>query len=265
MREPREARFAGRLSRDEGAAESRQLATERIHELLRHDILRARLQPGQTILEPELAARFSVSKTPVREALRLLVQEGWVVVLPRKGYLIRPLGLDDIREVFHLREMLEPGFAAEAAWRSGGRRDDGIRRAVEALRSASTDVDQALASAAAFHIRIAELSGNVRGVKIVANLVDEVTRLHYLMPSLEAHIESSEELDAHERIAEAIEVGDPQVASCAIISARPIEPWSRCSGFHVHSCARVEAAARSALDSLHRADIFLRFSSGRLE
>jgi DNA-binding GntR family transcriptional regulator len=198
------------------AAESRQPVTERIHQRLRDDILHARLQPGQSILEPELAARFGVSKTPVREALRLLVQDGWVMVLPRKGYLIRPLGLDDVREVFHLREMLEPGFASEAAWRSGGRADPGLESAVEELRSASDDVDRALASAASFHIRIAELAGNARGAKIVATLVDEVTRLHYLMPSLEAHIESSEELEAHVSIAEAIERGDHRGASRAM-------------------------------------------------
>ena len=201
---------------DERSADGRTLLTERIHRRLREEILHARLKPGQTILEPELAVRFGFSKTPVREALRLLVQDGWVIVLPRKGYLVRPLGLDDVREVFHLREMLEPGFATEAAWRSGGRRDEALHRAVEALRSARLDVDLALASAADFHIRIAELGGNVRGAKIVANLVDEVTRLHYLMPSLEAHIESSEELDAHERIAKAIEAGDQRGAARAM-------------------------------------------------
>jgi DNA-binding GntR family transcriptional regulator len=208
--------IAAMAGAEDDAPDSRQPVTDRIHQRLREEILHARLQPGQTILEPELAARFGVSKTPVREALRLLVQDGWVMVLPRKGYLIRPLGLDDVREVFHLREMLEPGFASEAAWRSGGRTDPALREAVEALRSGSANVDQALASAAAFHIRIAELAGNARGAKIVANLVDEVTRLHYLMPSLEAHIESSEELDAHEQIAEAIASGDHKAASRAM-------------------------------------------------
>lgn len=194
----------------------RQLLTDRVYQRLREEILHARLQPGQTILEPDLAAQFGVSKTPVREALRLLVQDGWVTVLPRKGYLIRPLGLDDLREVFHLREMIEPGFAAEAAWRSGGRGGQTIREAVEAQRSAKHDVDLALESAAAFHIRIAEQAGNVRGAKIVGNLVDEVTRLHYLMPSLEAHIESREELDAHEQITVAIESGNQRDASRAM-------------------------------------------------
>lgn len=191
--------------------------TERIHRRLRDDILHARLQPGQAILEPELAARFGVSKTPVREALRLLAQDGWVIVMPRKGYLIRPLGLDDLREVFHLREMLEPGFAAEAAWRAGRNAGDGtLSSSVKAQRKAGKNLDLALDSASSFHVRIAELGGHARGAKIIANLVDEVTRLHHLMPSLQAHINSREELDAHERIADAIRAGDEQGAEQAM-------------------------------------------------
>jgi DNA-binding GntR family transcriptional regulator len=199
--------------------EFKQPLTERIHRQLRDDILHARLLPGQTVLEPDLATQFGVSKTPVREALRLLVQDGWVIVLPRKGYLIRPLGLDDLREVFHLREMLEPEFAAEAAWRFARRADDndnGIGAAMSVQRSAEDDLDAALTGAADFHIRIAEMGGNTRGARIVANLVDEVTRLHYLMPSLEAHIKSRDELDAHERIAEAIRSGNQRAASRAM-------------------------------------------------
>ena len=193
---------------------SKQPLTEQIYERLHDDILRARLLPGQTVLEAELAAQFGVSKTPVREALRLLVHEGWVLVLPRKGYLIRPLGLDDLREVFQLREMLEPGFAGEAAWRSARRLDDveAVRKAVAAQRSARDDLDVALASAAAFHIRIAAMGGTARAARIIENLVHEVTRLHYLMPNLESHINSKEELDAHDTITDAIDAGNQRDA-----------------------------------------------------
>jgi DNA-binding GntR family transcriptional regulator len=197
---------------------SKQPLTEQIYGRLHDDILRARLLPGQTVLEAELAAQFGVSKTPVREALRLLVQDGWVLVLPRKGYLIRPLGLDDLREVFQLREMLEPGFAGEAAWRSARRLDDveSVRQAVEDQRSARDDLDLALASAAAFHIRIAAMGGNARAARIIENLVHEVTRLHYLIPNLESHINSKEELDAHDTIADAIDAGNQREASRAM-------------------------------------------------
>ena len=200
------------------AGNSKQPLTEQIYGRLHDDILRARLLPGQTVLEAELAAQFGVSKTPVREALRLLVQDGWVLVLPRKGYLIRPLGLDDLREVFQLRQMLEPSFAGEAAGRAARRLDDveGVRQAVEDQRAASNDLDVALASAAAFHIRIATMGGNARAARIIENLVHEVTRLHYLMPNLESHINSKEELDAHDAITEAISAGNQREASRAM-------------------------------------------------
>jgi DNA-binding GntR family transcriptional regulator len=186
--------------------------TERVHARLREDILTARLLPGSTVLEPELAARFGVSKTPVREALRLLVQDGWVLVLPRRGYLVRPLGLDDLRDVFQLREMLEPGFAAEAAARVAAA-DARMTETVRRQRRAKGDLAVALQGAADFHVRIAEMSGNARATRVIANLVDEVTRLHFLLPSLQTHIGSADEIRAHEQIAAAITTGDEKNAA----------------------------------------------------
>jgi DNA-binding GntR family transcriptional regulator len=181
--------------------------TERVHARLREDILHARLLPGAVVLEQELAARFGVSKTPVREALRLLVQDGWVIVLPRRGYLVRPLGLDDLRDVFQLREMIEPGFAAAAAVRVGVP-DPTLAESITTQHAAQRDMTAGLGAAADFHVRVAELSGNARATRIVANLVDEVTRLHFLTPGLESHISSSDEIAAHEQIAHAIAAGD---------------------------------------------------------
>lgn len=186
--------------------------TERVHARLREDILRARLMPGTTILEPELAVRFGVSKTPVREALRLLVQDGWVMVLPRRGYLVRPLGLEDLRDVFQLREMIEPEFAAEAAARMSAA-DAELTASISTQSSAGKDMAIGLAAAAGFHVRVAELSGNARATRIVSNLVDEVTRLHFLMPSLENHIGSADEISAHEAIAGAMAAGEERRAA----------------------------------------------------
>jgi DNA-binding GntR family transcriptional regulator len=196
----------------ERASEPGPPLTERVYNRLREDILRARLLPGTTVLEPELAARFGVSKTPVREALRLLVQDGWMMVLPRRGYLVRPLGLDDLRDVFQLREMIEPGFAAEAAARVGAA-DAELTTSISTQQSAQEDMAAGLGAAADFHVRVAELSGNARATRIVANLVDEVTRLHFLIPTLESHISSAEEISAHQEIAAAITAGEDRRAA----------------------------------------------------
>jgi DNA-binding GntR family transcriptional regulator len=189
--------------------------TEWVHARLRDEILHARLLPGTTVLEAELATRFGVSKTPVREALRLLVQDGWVLVLPRRGYLVRPLGLDDLRDVFQLREMLEPGFAAEAAARVAAT-DTQMTETVRRQRRAKGDLAVALQGAADFHVRIAEMSGNARATRVIANLVDEVTRLHFLLPSLASHISSAAEIAAHEQIAAAIAAGNEKGAARAM-------------------------------------------------
>ena len=72
------------LAPDARRAEApRQSLTDQVYESLREEILKVQWAPGDIVAEPELAGRYGVSKTPVREALRLLVQDGWVLVLPR--------------------------------------------------------------------------------------------------------------------------------------------------------------------------------------
>jgi DNA-binding GntR family transcriptional regulator len=75
---------------DDVAPSARSL-TEQVYDHLLELILNAQLRPGEMVLEPPLATYFGVSKTPVREALRMLTHDGWVVTIPRKGYLIKPL------------------------------------------------------------------------------------------------------------------------------------------------------------------------------
>jgi len=171
------------------------------------------LAPGEIVNEPELAARYGVSKTPVREALRLLVQAGWVLILPRKGYLVRPLGLDDIREVFALRRMLEPPLAAEAARRSNDVSVGRLRDLLDAQASEPTDFDSVSVAARDFHLLIGELSGNGRAVQMLTSLIDEVMRLLHLMPRLESNVRSVTELEAHEQIVEAIAAHDADGAA----------------------------------------------------
>ena len=95
-----------------------------------------------------------------REALRLLVHDGWVVVLPRKGYLVRPLRFEDVREVFAMRQMIEPALVVEAAKRGTPEQLDTLDRHIDAQVAAHDDMEAALNAAAAFHIGIAKLVAN---------------------------------------------------------------------------------------------------------
>jgi GntR family transcriptional regulator, rspAB operon transcriptional repressor len=191
-------------AQDELKQRPRLTLTEQVFAQLRAETLRGELRPGETVNEPDLAERYGVSKTPVREALRLMVQDGWVVSIPSKGYLIRPMALDDIREIYALRAMLEPTLSAGAARRRSDA-DVAALRTILRRQSGARDFEQMIEFANEFHARIASLSGNARAEKVLHRLFDEVKRLMFLMPRLEGDMRSSVELEAHDAILTAIE------------------------------------------------------------
>jgi DNA-binding GntR family transcriptional regulator len=186
--------------------------TGRVYGLLKQEILRVDRKPGDLLGEADLAARYGVSKTPVREALRLLARDGWVVVLPRKGYLIRPLRLEDVREIFEMRLALEPALAAQAATTAAREPMLQLRALVDEQANADS-LDKALNAARAFHVAVADLVGNGRMSRALLDLLDEVRRLHFLLPNVESHITSQEELRAHRRLVAALTGGDAEKAA----------------------------------------------------
>lgn len=88
-------------------------SSERAYDGLRYDVVSGFYAPGQAINELEAAERYQVSRTPVREAIRLLAAEGLLTLVPRRGVFVREITARDVTEVFELREALE-GWAVEA-------------------------------------------------------------------------------------------------------------------------------------------------------
>ena len=91
--------------------------SEAVTRSLREAILQGRLRPGERLVQDELAAELGVSRQPVREALRRLESEGLIVQLPQRGFVVREYGEEDIRENYHLRQLLESEAARLAAER----------------------------------------------------------------------------------------------------------------------------------------------------
>ena len=188
-----------------GAQKSR---TGHTYAVLKDDILKGRLAPEALLLEHELAERFGVSKTPIREALRRLISDGWVTVIPRRGYLVRQLRLEDVREIFVLREAIETALLPEAARRASPADLDRLLPWIDAQEAAAAqDRDEAFVSGSNFHLALARLSGNGRGERAIAGLLDEVRRLHHLQPRLDTRLSEEQELDDHRRIVEAVREG----------------------------------------------------------
>ena len=87
-------------------------------EMLRADIVSCRIAPGSSVSEAELAERYGSARRRSARALVRLSERGWVQALPRRGYLVKPITLRDIGEIFELRRMIEPAAARLAAGRA---------------------------------------------------------------------------------------------------------------------------------------------------
>jgi DNA-binding GntR family transcriptional regulator len=183
-----------------------------IVERLREDILAGRLAPGSRLVECELTARFSVSRGPVREALRRLAAEGLIEHRPHRGALVRRLTARAIRELFQIRAELE-ALAARLAAES----DEAEARArfAEAIRPIFDDsarrAPDYLSENAAFHDATMALAGNLQ-------LRELATRLHLpLIMAQVGDILTPDVLEAsvreHRAIAEAIMARDPAAAA----------------------------------------------------
>ena len=94
--------------------ERHQTLREKILETIRDAILKGSLKPGERVSEPDLAERFGISRTPIREAFRQLESEGYLKVVPRKGAVVASLSERDIEEFYAIKIILE-GFAARMA------------------------------------------------------------------------------------------------------------------------------------------------------
>lgn len=160
--------------------------SEGLTEVLRKDLLTWRYPPDAILTEAEVARRFQVSKTPAREALRQLVQEGYLQVVPRVGYRVTPISIADVHEIFHLRALLEGEAAALAALNATESDIAKLRANKEAwvgyLFSHKNDPLNYLKYHDAFHLDIAVLSGNSRLADMIAKLLKESARIRLCDP-----------------------------------------------------------------------------------
>lgn len=150
------------------------LLREEIYEQLRADIIGCRLAPGADIREGELALRFGVSKSPVRDALMQLQREGLVLALPRQGYRVASISLADVEDMFHLRAALERACMERIVRHASDEQLaalDRFRR-FEPAEWPGGFVDYNRA----FHRSLAELGRNARMRDHLADLIDQMER-----------------------------------------------------------------------------------------
>lgn len=173
---------------------------------IRSRIFDGRFQPGDRLVERDLAEMFSASRHPVREALRTLQREGLVESLPSRGLVVSTLDKRQVTDLFGIREALEVLAVREATVRiaqgTPHHLDEALRNARTAI--ASGDIDAAHAANAQFHDEIIELSGNALLQGILEPLLG---RLHWLFRQI---LDVELVIEEHQRIYEAMLSGDPE-------------------------------------------------------
>jgi len=180
------------------------------HERLRHAIVRLELAPGAPVSEAQLVARFGYSKAAVRAALARLRAAGLVLAEPRRGHVIAPLTLRDVREIYDLRLLLEPPAAAAAAGRIEPARLERLRvlsePAIDLEDPAS--VERFMSANRAVHVTVAAAAGNGRAAAIVARLLDDSERARLVALRGGAAGRGLRARAEHRALLDALEAGD---------------------------------------------------------
>jgi DNA-binding GntR family transcriptional regulator len=188
------------------------LLTERAYDRLRRDIISCTIQPGSEISENQLSSEYKLGKAAVRVALTKLAHDGLVRAIPRRGYMVTPVTLKDIHDVFELRLMLEPRAARMAAGKVNTQRlkmyDEVCRAGYEPGDARSTG--RYLEANKAFHVTIAEATDNARLAAAIEHLLDEMSRLLHLGLALRKGPQQM--LHDHKTLVKALARGDGETA-----------------------------------------------------
>ena len=185
---------------------------QEVAERLRQRIFAHELTPGTWIDEQKLAEQYGISRTPLREALKVLASEGLVELKPRRGCYVTEISRQDLDDIFPLMAMLEGRCAAEAVAKAGAGDIEALKDIHERLEAAARDgrIDAFFEANQEFHRKIQELSGNRWLLSVIQDLrkVLKLSRLHSL--SLEGRLQQS--LDEHRRIVAALSARNAEEA-----------------------------------------------------
>lgn len=177
---------------------------------VRASILGGERAPGEVLFETHLADELGMSRTPVREALQLLAREGFVEIIPNRGYLVPRLSISDVRELFELRESLEGLATRCAAIRVNGAEIAELEQLFQRYQRAE-DWEAWVRIGTEFHNRILSIAGNSRLTAILGSLNAQIglTRLTQLRDVRGRRDESVLE---HRAILKAIQQRNPDAA-----------------------------------------------------
>lgn len=175
---------------------------EQVADRLRQRILEREVEPGAWIDELKVCGELGISRTPLREALKVLAAEGLVTMKLRRGAYVTEMSERDVQEAYQLLSLLESDAAAEVAARATEAELNELGELHRALEEALPDRDAFFAANERFHLRVLEIDGNRWRLQIVGDLrrLMKLNRHHSLFR--EGRLEES--LQEHRAIVRAL-------------------------------------------------------------
>jgi len=221
---------------------------EKILETIRDAIIAGALRPGEKVAEPELAERFGISRTPIREAFRQLESEGYLTVIPRKGAVVVSFSEKDVEEFYAIKSILE-GYAARRACENLSPRELEKLEAVNVklLHLADEgDFKHFFKVHNDFHELFIRAADNEKLYDLIMNLVGKFQRLRIASLSLPGRMHIS--VQEHEKIIEAFRKKDADQAERLVRKnaeyggkvlmqstdgSRPLKPAEKSAALHM--------------------------------
>jgi DNA-binding GntR family transcriptional regulator len=219
--------------------DSYQPLREVVCETLREAIRTGVLQPGERLMEIKLAEELGVSRTPVREAIRKLELEGYVIMMPRRGTYVANLSIRDINEVFEIRTSLDSLASGLAAERITDEELERLERLLVMIGEyiEAGNMEKIVETDTEFHDILYQASRNSRLIGIIMNLREQLTRFRAMSMAYPGRLK--ETLEEHSRIVEAIAQGNAKLAQKA-------------SELHMEKSEKTLLVSMEAMDKKHK-------------
>jgi DNA-binding GntR family transcriptional regulator len=153
---------------------------------LKHDIVTCVLPPGKSFSEDELGQRYRTSRTPVREACRHLASEGFMNIIPFRGYFVAPLTVGEFNNLLEVQLMVDPSAAGLAAERANPEQVGDLEKWAQYKYKGRDSYYEFLDQNRSLHVGIAAAAANDRLVEIVSNVHTRLMRYFYLGLSMQS-------------------------------------------------------------------------------
>lgn len=178
-----------------------------VYQTLRTAILKGNLKPGERLMEMKLANKLGVSRTPIREAIRMLEQEGLAITIPRRGAQVAKMTEKDMEDVYEIRRSLELLALSHIKNNLAPEQIAELRYAQKVFEEAVADGDHGEIEKKdnEFHTVIYNAAGNTRLVNIMNGLQEQLSR--YRWAYLQHHARLQQLIEEHKRIVDALESG----------------------------------------------------------